>query len=100
MRTLINNFFYAVGFVLIAFLYSSNPDEIQIRDIARLVQSNTAQQLTFLLTLVLTGLEFMFGFTFTRSQRSASVGYAVSKSDPFAKALAVESSKEGAALKW
>ena len=59
MRTLISNFFYAVGFVLIAFLYTSNPDELQIRDVARLVQSNTVQQLTFLLTLVLTGLEFM-----------------------------------------
>ena len=99
MRTLISNFFYAAGFVLIAFLYSSNPDELQIRDIARLVQSNTAQQITFLLTLVLTGLEFMFGFTFARSQRATSVGYAVSKSDPFAKAMAAGASKEVPALK-
>lgn len=99
MRTLISNFFYAVGFVLIAFLYTSNPEELQIRDVARLVQSNTVQQLTFLLTLVLTGLEFMFGFTFVRSQQAKSVGYAANRPAPFAKAMAAGASEEGQALK-
>lgn len=99
MRTLVSNFFYAVGFVLIAFLYSSNPDDLQIRDIARLVQSNTAQQLTFLLTLVLTGLEFMFGFPIVRSQRAGSIGYATNMQAPIAKAIAAGVSKEGPELK-
>lgn len=99
MRTLVSNFFYAVGFVLIAFLYSSNPDDLQIRDIARLVQSNTAQQLTFLLTLVLTGLEFMFGFTFAGAQRARAVGIATNMPAPIAKAMAAGASNEGSAMK-
>lgn len=99
MRTLVSNFFYAVGFVLIAFLYSSNPDDLQIKDIARLVQSNTAQQITFLLTLVLTGLEFMFGFTFVGTQRARSVGISTRMPAPIAKAMAAGASNEGSAMK-
>lgn len=98
MRTLLRNFFYAVGLVLIAFLYTSNPDEIQLRDLVLLVQSNTAQQITFLLTLVLTGLEFMFGFTYTSARPAVAVtgskGQAL-----FAEAIASGASKEGPALK-
>lgn len=98
MRTLLRNFFYAVGLVLIGFLYMSNPDEIQLRDLARLVQTNTVQQLTFLLTLVLTALEFMFGFTYTSARPAVAV--ACSKGQTlFAEAIAGGASKEGPALK-
>lgn len=94
MRTLLRNFFYAVGLVLIAFLYTSNPDDIQLRDLARLVQSNTVQQLTFLLTLVITALEFMFGFTYFRAW--PAVGAAFSKgSAPYAELIAGDALKEG-----
>lgn len=97
MMTLLRNFFYAVGLVLIAFLYTSNPDDLQLRDLARLVQSNTAQQLTFLLTLIITGLQFMSGFTY-RAHRPA--GFACSKGPaPLAEAIARGKAHEGASLK-
>lgn len=98
MMTLLRNFFYAVGLVLIAFLYTSNPDDLQLRDLARLVQSNTAQQLTFLLTLIITGLQFMFGFTYSRAR--PAVGVAFSKGPaPLAEAIARGNAHEGASLK-
>jgi len=97
MRTLLRNFFYAVGLVLIAFLYTSNPDEIQLRDFALLVQSNTAQQLTFLLTLVITALEFMFGFSYTRS--FPAVGVAVAKGSAPFRESAASLAKDSTALK-
>ncbi len=97
MRTLLRNFFYAVGLVLIAFLYTSNPDEIQLRDIALLVQSNMAQQLTFLLTLVIAALEFMFGFSYTRSL--PAVGVAVAKGSAPFRESAASLTKDSTALK-
>jgi hypothetical protein len=98
MRTLLRNFFYAAGLVLIACLYTSNPDDLQLRDLARLVQSNTVQQLTFLLTLVLTALEFMFGFTYTRARPPFGVAFSKG-SAPFAEAIAGGASKECPPLK-
>lgn len=97
MRTLLRNFFYAVGLVLIAFLYTSNPDDIQLRDFALLVQSNMAQQLTFLLTLVITALEFMFGFSYTRSL--PAVGVAVAKGSAPFRESASSLAKDSTALK-
>lgn len=97
MRTLLRNFFYAAGLVLIAFLYTSNPDEIQLRDFALLVQSNTAQQLTFLLTLVITALEFMFGFSYTRTL--PAVGVAVAKGSAPFRESAASLAKDSTALK-
>lgn len=88
MRTMLRNFFYAVGFVLIAFLYNSNPDELQLRDLARLVQSNTAQQITLLLTLVLTALEFMFSFTIVSARPVKAVSISANRPASFAEEIA------------
>lgn len=96
MRTLLRNFFYAVGLVLITFLYLSNPDDIQLRDLARLVQSNRAQELTFILTIILSGVDVIFGFSYNSAR--PAVGVAVSKgSVPFREGAGL--TKDSTALK-
>ena len=62
MNMLFRNFFYAVGFVLLAALYSLNPVDAQFGDLVRLVQSENAQRLVGILTIVFVAIELMFGF--------------------------------------
>lgn len=70
MNTLFRNFFYAVGLVLLAALYSLNPVEAQFSDLVRLVQSESAQRLVGLLTIVFIAVEFMFGIGHRKGEAS------------------------------
>ncbi len=73
MTSLLRNFFYSVGFALIAFFYTANPDDLELRHLAILVHSSSMQQLVLLLTLALTGLEALFGLS-TKAMPPIGVG--------------------------
>lgn len=58
MSMLFRNFFYAVGFTTLFFLYQADPNTVTFADLVRLVQSTPAQQLVLVITATLIGLEF------------------------------------------
>jgi hypothetical protein len=58
MNMLFRNFFYAVGFTALFFLYQADPNTIALGDFVRLVQSIRAQQLVLVITAALIALEF------------------------------------------
>lgn len=60
MNLIIRNYFYAVGFVMLAALYGMNPAEAQFRDLVLLVKSTTALQLVLTVTLILVGVELVW----------------------------------------
>ncbi len=67
MNMLFRNFFYSVGFLTLFFLYGSDAGTVAFADFVRLVQSPIALKMALALTVLLIGLEFIFG-------RSAHVG--------------------------
>lgn len=60
MNTLLRNFFYSVGLVLLATAYGLDPATVQSSDLVRLVQSPNAQQAVAVLTIVLVVIDFLF----------------------------------------
>lgn len=63
MNMLFRNFFYAVGFTALFFLYQADPNTVAFADLVRLVQRARAQQLVLVITALLIALEFTSGGT-------------------------------------
>ena len=59
---LIRNFFYAVGAVILLYMYSANPATATFADLVRLVQSETARNVALILTIILWALDIASGF--------------------------------------
>ncbi|MEX3984268.1 hypothetical protein AB4Y45_35515 [Paraburkholderia sp. EG287A] len=54
---LVRNFFYAVGAVILLYMYSANPATATFADLVRLVHSDAARNLVLILTLILWGVD-------------------------------------------
>lgn len=56
---LLRNFFYAVGLVILGFMYTDNPKTATFGDLVWLTQSHNAQHLVVAITSIFVGLQFI-----------------------------------------
>lgn len=82
MNILFRNFFYAVGFTGLLFLYQADPNTVTFGDLVRLVQSGHVQQLVLVITAVLVAFELVSGRTQKASPSSGASAEGSSGSVP------------------
>ena len=73
MNMIFRNFFFAVGFVILMTLHGLDADTAQFAVLVRLVQSQTALQMVLVLTVILVGLDLIWGIGGRRAGASSSV---------------------------
>lgn len=71
MDKLLRNFFYAVGFLVLTYLYTADPQQASLTALARLIQSSLALYFVVLMTLAITFGDYLWNVTFCGSKRKA-----------------------------
>lgn len=85
MTMLFRNFFYAVGFTMLFFMYISDANTVMFTDVVRVVQNPRALKIVLILTVLFICLEFSLSGTprpvrDSNSSASSSHGSTLQKS--------------------
>lgn len=83
MNTLFRNFWYAVGFTVLLFMYNADPNSTTFSDLVRLVQNPVTMHNVMGLTLMLIGVEILLsGFSISGVSKAAGNSSASKKMPP------------------